>query len=161
MRARLDSADALDRALSHCPASRVSERYVRVLGQNRSTQRRLSRDRDDERQLTDDIVALARRYGSYTFNRISDSGAFSLSCTSAEPASVIGLSLSAPAPKVRSALSFAVSLWCVSSQLAEVNAFGERIASRDPDRQAAKVQIRVAPMNRLNALGIAEIERVA
>ena len=39
--------------------------------------------------------------------------------------------------------------------------FGERIASRDPDRQAAEVHIRVALMNRLNTLGTAEIERVA
>ncbi|AGT11040.1 transposase (plasmid) [Paracoccus aminophilus JCM 7686] len=37
--------------------------------------------------------------------------------------------------------------------------FGERIASRDPDRQTAEVQIRVALMNRFNAPGTAEIER--
>lgn len=42
-----------------------------------------------------------------------------------------------------------------------LKAFGERIASRDPDRQTAKVQIRVALMNRFNTLGTAEIERVA
>ena len=35
----------------------------RVLGPHRSTQRRIPRGRDDEQQLTDDIVALARRYG--------------------------------------------------------------------------------------------------
>ena len=39
--------------------------------------------------------------------------------------------------------------------------FGGRIASRDPDRQAAEIHIRAAPMNRFNALGTAEIERVA
>jgi hypothetical protein len=39
--------------------------------------------------------------------------------------------------------------------------FGERIASRDPDRQTAEVYLRVALTNRLNALGIAEIKRVA
>lgn len=39
--------------------------------------------------------------------------------------------------------------------------FGERIASRDPDRQTADMHIRVAWMNRFNALGSAEIERVA
>ena len=39
--------------------------------------------------------------------------------------------------------------------------FSERIASRDPDRQAAEIHIRVASMNRFNALGTAEIERVA
>ncbi len=39
--------------------------------------------------------------------------------------------------------------------------FSERIASRDPDRQAAEIHIRVASMNRFKALGTAEIERVA
>lgn len=39
--------------------------------------------------------------------------------------------------------------------------FGERIASRDPDRQTAEIHIRIALMNRFNALGTAEIERVA
>ncbi|MBU3030301.1 IS5/IS1182 family transposase, partial [Paracoccus sp. XHP0099] len=39
--------------------------------------------------------------------------------------------------------------------------FGERIASRDPDRQTAEIHIRIALMNRFNALGQAEIERVA
>ena len=45
--------------------------------------------------------------------------------------------------------------------LIALKAFGERIASRDPDRQAAEVHISVALMNRFNALGTAEIERVA
>jgi hypothetical protein len=40
-------------------------------------------------------------------------------------------------------------------------AFGERIAARDPDRQTADVQIRIALMNRFNALGTAEIVRIA
>ena len=39
--------------------------------------------------------------------------------------------------------------------------FGERIAARDPDRQTAEIHIRVALMNRFNALGAAEIIRVA
>jgi len=39
-------------------------------------------------------------------------------------------------------------------------AFGERIAARDPDRQTAEIHIRVALMNRFNALGTAEIVRV-
>ncbi|CAM3289498.1 hypothetical protein SAMN04488021_1504 [Paracoccus aminovorans] len=39
--------------------------------------------------------------------------------------------------------------------------FGERIASRDPDRQTAEIHIRVTLINRFNALGAAEIERVA
>jgi hypothetical protein len=38
--------------------------------------------------------------------------------------------------------------------------FGERIAARDPDRQTAEIQIRVALMNRFNTLGTAEIVRV-
>jgi hypothetical protein len=42
-----------------------------------------------------------------------------------------------------------------------LRAFGERIAARDPDRQTAEIQIRVALMNRLSALGTAEIVRVA
>ena len=41
-----------------------------------------------------------------------------------------------------------------------LNSFGERIVSRDPDRQAAEIQIRIALMNRFNALGTAEIERL-
>ena len=40
-------------------------------------------------------------------------------------------------------------------------AFGERIASRDPNRQAAEIHTRVALMNRFSALGQAEITRVA
>ena len=39
--------------------------------------------------------------------------------------------------------------------------FGERIASRDPDRQTAEIHIRIALMNRFNALSQAVIERVA
>lgn len=41
-----------------------------------------------------------------------------------------------------------------------LKAFGERIASRDPDRQTAEVQIRIAIMNKYNALGTAEITAV-
>jgi hypothetical protein len=40
-------------------------------------------------------------------------------------------------------------------------AFDERIAARDPDRQSAEVHVRIAPMNRFNALGTAKIVRVA
>ncbi len=39
--------------------------------------------------------------------------------------------------------------------------FGERIAARDPDRQTAEIHIRIALMNRFNALGKAKIKRVA
>jgi hypothetical protein len=40
-------------------------------------------------------------------------------------------------------------------------AFGERIAARDPDHQTAEIQIRIALINHFNALGTAEIVRVA
>ena len=43
----------------------------------------------------------------------------------------------------------------------DLKAFGERIAARDPDRQTAEIQIRVALMNRFNALGTPEIVPVA
>ena len=43
----------------------------------------------------------------------------------------------------------------------DLKAFGERIAARDPDRQTAEIQIRIALMNRFSALGTAEIIRVA
>ncbi|MEI4488995.1 IS5/IS1182 family transposase, partial [Frigidibacter sp. MR17.14] len=36
-----------------------------------------------------------------------------------------------------------------------------RIASRDPDRQTAEIQIRIAIMNRYNTLGTAEITVVS
>ena len=42
-----------------------------------------------------------------------------------------------------------------------LKAFGERIAARDLDRQTAEIQIRIALINRFNALGTAEIVRVA
>ncbi len=49
----------------------------------------------------------------------------------------------------------------IEAKMKCLKAFGDRIASRDPDRQTAEVQIRVALMNRFNALGAAEIQRVA
>ncbi len=49
----------------------------------------------------------------------------------------------------------------VEAKMRCLKAFGERIASRDPDRQTAEIHIRIALMNRFNALGTAEIERVA
>ena len=42
-----------------------------------------------------------------------------------------------------------------------LKAFGERIAARDPDRQTAEIQSRIALMNRFSALGTADIVRVA
>ena len=49
----------------------------------------------------------------------------------------------------------------IEARMRCLKAFGERIAARDPDRQTAEIQIRVALMNRFNALGTAEIERAA
>jgi hypothetical protein len=43
----------------------------------------------------------------------------------------------------------------------DLKAFGERIAARDPDRQTAEIHNRVALINRFNALGTAEVVRVA
>ena len=39
--------------------------------------------------------------------------------------------------------------------------FGERILSRDADRQTAEIQIRIAITNRLSAFGRAKIEAIA
>ena len=49
----------------------------------------------------------------------------------------------------------------VALNLLDLKSFDERIASRDPDRQTPEVHIRVALMDRFNALGTAEIKRVA
>jgi transposase InsO family protein len=50
----------------------VSERRAcRVLGQHRSTQRKVARTPDDEARLTADIVELARQYGRYGYRRIT------------------------------------------------------------------------------------------
>lgn len=49
----------------------------------------------------------------------------------------------------------------IEAKMRCLKAFGERITARDPDRQTAEIQIRVALMNRFNALGTAEIVRVA
>ena len=51
----------------------MSERRVcRVLGQHRSTQRRIPTGREDEEQLTADIVELARQYGRYGYRKIAE-----------------------------------------------------------------------------------------
>jgi transposase InsO family protein len=50
----------------------VSERRIcRVLGQHRSTQRKVPRGADDEQALTDDIIALARQYVRYGYRRVT------------------------------------------------------------------------------------------
>ncbi len=50
----------------------ISERFAcRVLGQHRSTQRKVPRGRSDEEALTADIIALAQEYGRYGYRRIT------------------------------------------------------------------------------------------
>ena len=50
----------------------VSERFAcRVLGQHRSTQRKIARTPDDEAALSADITALAAQYGRYGYRRIT------------------------------------------------------------------------------------------
>ncbi|WP_132470540.1 IS3 family transposase [Novosphingobium sp. ST904] len=50
----------------------VSERRIcRVLGQHRSTQRKMPRGADDEQALTEDIIALAKQYGRYGYRRVT------------------------------------------------------------------------------------------
>ncbi|MVW54426.1 DDE-type integrase/transposase/recombinase [Sphingomonas sp. MAH-6] len=43
----------------------------RVLGQHRSTQRKVPRGADDEAALTEDIIELARQYGRYGYRRVT------------------------------------------------------------------------------------------
>ena len=51
---------------------KVSERRAcAVLGQHRSTQRKLPKGREDEERLTADIVELARQYGRYGYRKIA------------------------------------------------------------------------------------------
>ena len=51
---------------------KVSERRAcQVLGQHRSTQRKIVRTRDDEVALTADIVELAKTYGRYGYRRVT------------------------------------------------------------------------------------------
>ena len=53
-------------------AMKLSERRVcRVLGQHRSTQRQVPQGRDDEEQLTADLIELARQYGRYGYRKIA------------------------------------------------------------------------------------------
>ena len=50
----------------------VSERRAcRVLGQHRSTQRKVPRGRPDEERLIDDIIELARAYGRYGYRMVT------------------------------------------------------------------------------------------
>ena len=43
-----------------------------MLGQHRSTQRRIPQGPDDEERLTADIVELARQYGRYGYRKIAE-----------------------------------------------------------------------------------------
>jgi putative transposase len=43
-----------------------------MLGQHRSTQRRVSQGRDDDERLTADIIDLARQYGRYGYRKIAE-----------------------------------------------------------------------------------------
>ena len=55
-----------------CDRLGVSERRAcRVLGQHRSTQRRVPRGRADEDRLVADMIELARQYGRYGYRRIA------------------------------------------------------------------------------------------
>ena len=50
----------------------MSERRAcRVLGQHRSTQRKLAQGRSDEERLTEDIIELAREHGRYGYRMVT------------------------------------------------------------------------------------------
>jgi hypothetical protein len=49
----------------------------------------------------------------------------------------------------------------IAARMRCLKSFGERCTARDPERQTAEIHIRIAVMNRFNALGTAEIIRVA
>ncbi len=49
----------------------------------------------------------------------------------------------------------------VEAQMNCLKLFGERIMSRNPDRQTAKIQILIGIMKAFSALGTAEIEAIA
>ena len=57
--------------------------------------------------------------------------------------------------------ALAGSLGSVALHRLDLKAFGERIAARNPDRQPAEIQIRIALINRFSALGTAETVRAA
>ena len=51
----------------------ISERRAcTALGQHRSTQRKLPRDRDDEEQLTAELIELARQYGRNGYRKVAE-----------------------------------------------------------------------------------------
>jgi putative transposase len=67
------SAARRRRCIEHVTAKLdVPERFAcRVLGQHRSTQRKVPRTADDEAALTADIIALAKRFGRYGYRRVT------------------------------------------------------------------------------------------
>jgi hypothetical protein len=82
-----------------------------------------------------------------------------------------GLAAKARNENLRATRHFGRALWKrltgyharsrIEAQMRRLKSFGERIASRDPDRQAAEIHTRVALLNRFSALGRAEIVRAA
>jgi putative transposase len=63
----------------------VSERKVcSVLGQHRSTQRRLPKGREDEDRLVADMIELTRQYGRYGYRRVSETEKMKLASQSNE-----------------------------------------------------------------------------
>ncbi|MDD5703812.1 MAG: IS3 family transposase [Dehalococcoidales bacterium] len=59
----------VDHILEHLPYSQ--RRVCKVLDQARTTQRRQPSPASDEKQLTEDIIALATKYGRYGYRRIT------------------------------------------------------------------------------------------
>lgn len=48
----------------------------------------------------------------------------------------------------------------IEAQMNRLKLFGDRIVSRDPDRQVTEIHIRIAIMNRCWTMGMAEVECV-
>ncbi len=63
-------------------------------------------------------------------------------------------------PQPQSTAKMASPITCPLNLLSMLS-FGDRIAARDANRQTAEIHIRITLMNRFNALGTAEILRVA
>ena len=63
-----------------------------------------------------------------------------------------------PAPRQA---EFVICDQTIEAKMRRLKSFGERIVSRDPDRQTAEVHTRIALMNRFSAFGQAEIMRAA
>jgi len=68
---RCGEGDWLIRGACFALLSASERRICRLLGQHRSTQRKVSCGADDEEALTDDIIALAKQYGRYGYRRVT------------------------------------------------------------------------------------------